>query len=147
MKLSRALFIITLLFLTASAFPISSREATPLSRRSPQDDAETLAAELAAQNEMQARTTEEEFAQKMNDAAWKTASSAAGDNIQRRSASPSPQDATDAALLAAELAAQNQIQAQTAAEEFAQQMNDAAWKTASSVASDKIQRRSASPSP
>ena len=38
--------------------------------------------EMKAQNEMQAQTTEEEFAQKMNDAAWKTASSAASDKIQ-----------------------------------------------------------------
>ena len=39
-------------------------------------------AEMRAQNKMQTQTTEEEFAQKMNDAAWKTASSAASDKIQ-----------------------------------------------------------------
>jgi imidazolonepropionase-like amidohydrolase len=39
-------------------------------------------AEMKAQNKMQQQTTEEEFAQKMNDAAWKTASSAASDKIQ-----------------------------------------------------------------
>ena len=38
-------------------------------------------AEMQAQNKMQQQTTEEEFAQKMNDAAWKTASSAASDKL------------------------------------------------------------------
>lgn len=126
MKLSQFLPIITFLSLTATALSVSSREATPFSRRAPQD------------NSIQMQTTEEEFAQKMNDAAWKTASSVASDKIQRRSAEPQD-DATEATLLAAELAAQNQMQAQTAAGEAAQQMNDAAWKIASDVASDKIQ--------
>ena len=39
-------------------------------------------AEMRAQNKMQTQTTEAEFEQKMNDAAWKTASSAASDKIQ-----------------------------------------------------------------
>jgi hypothetical protein len=40
-------------------------------------------AEMQAQNKMQAQTTQEEFAQKMNNQAWKTASSAASKKIQR----------------------------------------------------------------
>ncbi|ORY68747.1 uncharacterized protein BCR38DRAFT_507935 [Pseudomassariella vexata] len=39
-------------------------------------------ATMAAMNAMQAQTTEQEFAQKMNDAVWKTASEAASDKIQ-----------------------------------------------------------------
>jgi hypothetical protein len=93
-----------------------------------------FAAEMKAQNAMQQQTTEEEFAQKMNDAAWKTASSAASDKIQRSE----PMSAAQQAQFAAEMKAQNEMQQQTTEEEFAQRMNDAAWKTASSAASDKI---------
>jgi hypothetical protein len=39
-------------------------------------------AEMRAQNKMQAETTNDEFVIKMNDAAWKTATSAASDRIQ-----------------------------------------------------------------
>jgi len=40
-------------------------------------------AEMQAQNKMQAQTTQEEFAQKMNNKAWKTVSSGASKKIQR----------------------------------------------------------------
>ena len=41
-----------------------------------------FAAERIAQNRMSTMTTEDEFVQKMNDAAWKTAGSSASDKIQ-----------------------------------------------------------------
>lgn len=95
--------------------------------------ARQFSAELAAQNALQAQTTEEEFAQKMNDAAWQSASSAAAGNIQRRQA-----DAAQAQTQ--ELALQNADQQQSAELQSVQQFNDAVSQASLSIAG-KIQRR------
>ena len=129
---------ILLLGLTA-AVPINTYNT--IAARNAQDDAAMFTAEMADQNEMQQQTTEQESAQNMNDAAWRTASSAASDQIQKRQDPTQDYQDAQADMFTAEMQAQNEMQQQTTEEEFAQKMNDAAWKTASSAASDKIQKR------
>lgn len=99
--------------------------------------ARQFSAELAAQNALQAQTTEEEFAQKMNDAAWQTASSAAAGNIQRRQADAAQ---AQAQAQAQELALQNADQQQSAELQSIQRFNDAVSQASLSIAG-KIQRR------
>jgi hypothetical protein len=124
---------------------LSSQQRGEVGKRSPvpQDlSAELAAQELAAQNELQTQTTEEEFAQELNDAAWKAASGVAGDQIQKRQwtgAALEQQQQEDA-----ELAALQAQEAQTEAQEAAAQQNaNSAYQQVDSQIASDFSKRSA----
>jgi hypothetical protein len=139
-----ALAALSLLSQTSLAAPTPLESTALLARRSDTTQAylemqrKMYIAEMKAQAKMAAETTEREHAHKINGPAYRPVHNAASDKIQRRSE-------TQAYLVAqrkmyqAEMKAQAKMAQQTTEHEHAQKMNDAAWKTASSAASDKIQ--------